>query len=162
MKKRAGKKYRPRPILRNPLNYVLEGLVPVKEHSSDLLDIKIKHTLSMAALIKGEATKDDMDRLIGMNNFVHALVKHGFGKDYVQFMDAGREAVYAVCSRGKAAGRFTCTEEEKEALRGLMELHDAQMDVITIKDLERAIAYVEHEARTGRMTPIKAEIPTDE
>jgi hypothetical protein len=40
------------------------------------------------------------------------------------------------------------------ALNGLMELHDAQMDVITIKDMERAIDIVNEEFRQRRMRPI--------
>jgi hypothetical protein len=39
-------------------------------------------------------------------------------------------------------------------LNAVMELHDAQLDVITIKDMEKALALVEAEYRAKKMRPI--------
>ena len=154
MRKRS--KYRPKPILQNPLGYVLESLTPVSQHDSYLIDLKIKNHMAMKNLTHGNATKDDMDKLIAMNNVTHALLRMGFGTEFKQYMDAGREALYAVCSRGAATKtKFLCRGPEITALNALLELHDAQMDVVTIGDMEKAIALVEHEQKTGKMIPIK-------
>jgi hypothetical protein len=154
MRKRS--KYRPKPILQNPLGYVLESLTPVAKHDSFLLDLKIKNHLAMKNLTHGIATKEDMDKLINMNNVVHALLRMGFGTEFKQYMDAGREALLEVCSRGaETKTKFLCRGPEITALNELLELHDAQMDVITIKDMEKAVALVELEQRTGKMIPIK-------
>jgi hypothetical protein len=40
------------------------------------------------------------------------------------------------------------------ALNTLMELHDAQMDAITVKDMERAFKIVDEEYKQRRMRPI--------
>jgi hypothetical protein len=154
MRKRS-KRYRPKPILKNPIGYVLESFSPVSEHGSYLIDLKVKNHLSMARLVKGEANRDDIDRLIVMNNIVHALLRMGFGTEFTQYMDTGREALYEVCSRGKAANKFLCRGSEITALNDLLELHDAQMEVITVSDVEKAIALVELEHRIGRVIPIK-------
>ncbi len=153
MRKRS--KYRPKPILANPVGYVLESMTPVAKHDSFLIDLKIKNHLAMKNLTHGVATKDDMDKLIAMNNVVHALLRMGFGTEFKQYMDAGREALLEVCSRGAATKRFVCRGPEITALNELLELHDAQMDVITIKDMEKAVSLVELEQRTGKMIPIK-------
>ena len=48
--------------------------------------------------------------------------------------------------------RFVPTAEQIKALQNLMELHDAQMDVITIKDMERALAFANTQFVNKRMT----------
>jgi len=40
------------------------------------------------------------------------------------------------------------------ALNELVELHDAQLEVINVKDVERAVALVENERKQKRMTSI--------
>jgi hypothetical protein len=41
------------------------------------------------------------------------------------------------------------------AINALIDLHDAQLGVLTVKDIDRAIALVERERRAERMTRIK-------
>ncbi len=41
-----------------------------------------------------------------------------------------------------------------QALNLVIELHDAQLDLCTVKDMERAIAIVAKEQALNRMTPI--------
>jgi hypothetical protein len=154
MRKRS--KYRPRPVLVNPLGYVLESMTPISQHDSFLVDLKIKNHLAMAALTHGRATKQDMDLLINMNNVTHALLRMGFGTEFKQYMDAGRNALYEVCSRGaETKTKFVCRGPEITALNALLELHDAQLDAITVRDMEKAVALVEHEQKTGKMIPIQ-------
>jgi hypothetical protein len=139
MRKRS--KYRPKGIIANPVAYVLESLVPVAKHESYLIDLKIKNSGAMNALLRGAATRDDMDALIAMSNITEALYKLGFGQEYGEVCIGGREAIIAITHRAVQHGRFVPTGPEIIKLNLLMELHDAQMDVITIKDMERALAY---------------------
>ena len=139
MRKRS--KYRPKGIIANPVAYVLESLVPVAKHDSYLLDLKIKNSAAMRALLVGEATREDMDTLIAMSNITEALYKLGFGTEYGEVCVGGREAIIGISHRAVERKRFVPTGPEINKLNLLMELHDAQMDVITIKDMERALAY---------------------
>ena len=41
MRKRS--KYRPKPVLLNPMGFVLESISPVASHTSFMLDLKIKN-----------------------------------------------------------------------------------------------------------------------
>ncbi len=152
MRKRS--KYRPKKVLVNPVGYVLEGMTPVGKHDSFLLDLKIKNHLSMSSLTQGKVTREDMDKLINMANIAEALYRLGFGADYKDVLQEGSSALLAIARRGAETNRFVLWGAEMKALNTLMELHDAQMEVITIKDMERAVALVENERKQKRMTSI--------
>ena len=149
------KKYRPKPILTNPVGYVLEGMAPVAEYGEYLVDLQIKHHRAVALLVRGEATRSEMDILINAANVADALVRLGFGGEYGDVLKAGQSALYEVASRGAGSGRFILRGEEMGAINALIDLHDAQLGVLTVKDVDRAITLVERERRAQRMTKIK-------
>lgn len=150
MRKRS--KYRPKGVRLDTIEYVTESLKPVAHHDSYLLDLKIKNSEAMVALLQGKATKQDMDILIAMSNIVEALWHLGFGKEYKEVTVEGRVAILNIVHRAVTTKRFVPTGEQIKALQTLMELHDAQMDVITIKDMERALTYAESQLRQRRAT----------
>ena len=152
MRKRS--KYRPKKVLVNPLGYVLEGMTSVAKHDSFLIDLKIKNHFSMTSLTQGKATREDMDKLISMSNITEALHRMGFGADYKDVLQEGSSALLAIARRGAESNRFVLWSTEMKALNTLMELHDAQMEVITVKDMEKAVALVENERKQKRMTSI--------
>lgn len=157
MRKRS--KYRPRGMLANPLGYVLESMTPVAKHESFLLDLKIKNHGAMTNLTQGKATREDIDALIAMINFVEALYRMGIGTEYKDVVQEGLDALRAVGKRGVESGRFILKANEMTALNTAMELHDAQMEVITVKDMEKAFAIVEGEYRARKMRPIVEKTP---
>lgn len=138
MKKRS--KYRPRRVLLDTMAFVRESLTPVAKHDNYLLDLKIVNSMAMASLMKGTATKRDMDVLVAMSNIVEALYELGFGRQYQDVATEGRYAILSIVYRAVERLRFVPTGEDIKRLNTLMELHDAQMDVITIADMERAIS----------------------
>lgn len=152
MRKRS--KYRPKGVLINPLGYVLESLSPVRTHDNFLIDLKIKNHDSMAALTQGRATRHDIDTLINMVNVTEALYRLGFGADYGDVVQQGLDALREIGRRGAQAGRFVVKAQEMTALNTIMELHDAQMEIITIKDMEKAIDLVHKEFARGKMVSI--------
>lgn len=152
MRKRS--KYRPKGVIMNPIAYVMESMTPVAKHDSYLIDLKIKNHSAMATLTKGQAVRADIDTLIAMANICEALYRMGFGTEYEDVVKHGSDALYAVGRRGAQTGRFILRAEEMTALNTLMELHDAQMDVITVKDMEKAFKIVDAEYRARKMRPI--------
>jgi hypothetical protein len=154
MRKRS--KYRPKRNLLNPVGFVLEGLTPVRAHASFMVDLKIKNHGAMAALMQGRAAKTDIDTLISMINITEALYRMGFGEDYGDIVANALTALRDVGARGADTGKFILKASEIKALNEAMELHDAQMDVITLNDMDRAIALVTKEFERGKMTPIVA------
>jgi len=152
MRKRS--KYRPKKVLLNPVGYVLESMTLLGRHDDTLINLKLKHHYAMTALTQGKAEKDDMDKLIGMANMTEALFRLGFGTEYKDIIALGNSALLAVSRRGAESNRFILKADEMSALNELVELHDAQLEVINVKDVERAIALVENERKQKRMTSI--------
>lgn len=151
---RKRSKYRPKPVLLNPVGFVLEGLTPVAKHDSFMIDLKIKNHSAMASLMRGQATRSDIDALIEMMNVTEALYRLGFGTEYQNVVSAGLEALYQVARRGAATNRFILRAEEIKALNEALELHDAQMEVIVLRDMEKAIDIVRKEHHKGAVRRI--------
>lgn len=149
---RKKSKYKPKGVRLDLIGYVIESLRPVAKHESYLLDLKIRNSAAMVALMRGEAVKTDMDTLIAMSNIVEALHQLKFGTEYKDVVIDGREALLSIVHRAVTTKRFVPTAEQIKALQGLMELHDAQMDVITIKDMERALAFANTQFKNKRAT----------
>lgn len=152
MRKRS--KYRPRAVLANPLGYVLEGMTPVAKHDQYLVELKIKNHLAMATLTKGLATREDINVLIATLNIVEALYRLGFGSEYADVVHNGLNALRDVGRRGADTDRFILKADEMNALNLVMELHDAQMELITIKDMDNAVNIVRKEYQQRKMRPI--------
>jgi hypothetical protein len=152
MRKRSS--YRPKRVLLNPVGYVLESLSPVTSHKSFMLDLKIKNHGAMSLLTKGNATLADIDTLIAVVNMTEAFARLGFGKDHSDVVRDGLQALHDVGKRGAVSGSFILKSSEMNALNSSMELHDAQMEVVTLGDMDKAIALVQEEYRLKKMTPI--------
>lgn len=150
--KKPRKTYRPKPKL-NTLIVVGENIRPVASHTTYLLDLRLKNSSAMAALLAGHATKKDMDMIVAMSNITYALQQLGFGKEHDEVATQGRIAIISIAHRATKVGRFVPTGPEIKALNELMELHDAQMDVITVKDMDRAIEYARRQERNATRLP---------
>lgn len=151
MRKRS--KYRPRPVY-NPVTYVLEGMRPVRNHPA-FTSLLIRNHAAAAALAQGKARKDELDDLIGLNNIVHALIGMGFGAEHADVAEQGKAALLCIARRGLDLGRFVPTGPELTAINALIELHDAQLDVITVRDMEEAIGTVFKTIRNKKATVIR-------
>jgi hypothetical protein len=149
---RKRSKYRPKGVIMDPMAYVKESLSPVE--ASYLLALRIRNHAAMMALTQGKATRDDIDLMIVMANMTEALYRMGLGRDYAEEVRQGLDALYEVGRRGASNYKFVLRANEMGALNTLMELHDAQMDIATVGDVDRALRMVREEKRLRRMIPI--------
>lgn len=140
--KKPRKKYRPKRILVDPVAHVLEGMAPITKHRGFLTDLRITNSAAMASLMQGTAKKMEVDRLIAMSNITEALQGFGFGEEYKDAAMDGQLALHNIVQRAARIGKFVPTGVEVRQLNMLMDLHDAQMDVITVKDMEKAVDFV--------------------
>lgn len=148
---RKKSKYKPRPVLINPMGYVMEMVATVTSHKQYLTSLRIRNHGALTMLTQGKATKQDIDLLISAFNITEALYRRGFGTDYKREVAAGQAALKAVAARGLELGRFILRAEEMNALNDMMTLHDAQLDVISVLDLEQAVVDVRREFFAGKM-----------
>jgi len=152
MRKRS--KYRPKPVVFNTMGYVKESLTPVSQHAGFMVDLNIKNHAAMTLLTQGQATPTDIDTLIQMVNICEALYRLGFGRDYGDIVVEGLAALRAVGRRGHETKKFILRAAEMNALNTILELHDAQLQTITLKDMEKAIFLVREDVRLKKTTPI--------
>lgn len=148
---KRNKKYRPRPVLRDPLGYVIEGMTPVPKYETYMVDLGIKTHAAMANLTQGKADKSDINRLISAANMTEAMYRRGFGKEYETELRTGIDALFEVAKRGASTKKFVLRASEMDAINTLLELHDAQLEIATLKDIERAMDLVQEELRNKRV-----------
>ena len=141
MRKRS--KYKPRQVFSDPVAWVINGFKPVSE-SGEAVSLKIKNHSALSDITQGQGDKNKVDVLIAAMNMAEALhiVNPALGKEYAPEIKAAQDAIYNMAKRGVAKGRFVFTGPEMQAMNTGMEVHDAQLDVCTIGELEAAIKYV--------------------
>jgi hypothetical protein len=111
----------------------------------------------MESLRLGKATKDEVDVLIGTFNMVEGLCRlnEKFGQDWSTEIREGQDALLAMSRRGLETGSFVCRVNELAAMNLVMQIHDAQLDSATVKDVELAVDIVNDDFRNRRARPIK-------
>lgn len=148
--KKPRKPYRPKGIRVDMISYVLSGLKPVLSHES-ATNMRIRNHAAMTALIKGTATKDDIDVLIFAFNITEglALVNPKLGSDWRAEIKAGQDALFDVALRGKARQWFVITGPEMAAMNLTMDIHEAQLEQATVLEIERAADLVHQRVKTN-------------
>jgi len=153
MRKRS--KYRPRVVLQNPLEFVLSGFKPVRDLPGVYIDVQIKNREALEQIRKGDATKENIDMLIGAFNITEALAIMGKGHDWLDEIKQGQDALLALSRRGVANGmRFIMTARQWEALKLVMDLHEEQLAHATVHDIEKAHNHVLAVIRQGKARAI--------
>lgn len=141
----------PRPVLKNPLKYVLDGLTPMRTMKEDVERLRIKNHGALQLIVIGRGKKEDVDVLIAATNMAVAIKDVcKLGGDYEADISAMHAAVYSMARRGIETGRFVFTGPELQAVNAGMEVHDAQIDICTVQEIEKACAYVKKEIGSGR------------
>lgn len=153
MKKRS--KYKPKGVRIDAVSWVLAGIKPFSSVDAST-DLRIKNHDAMDTLRRGSATRADIDMLIGVFNITEAYMRlrPELGADWAGEIQAGQDALRAVAQRGAKGGQFILKSSELVAMNLVMEIHDAQLDSTTVKDMEKALDIVQQEYRARRMRPI--------
>ena len=72
MRKRS--KYRPKPVLTDPVAYVVESSTPLVDHGTYVIDWKLKNHMAMETLMKGLAKKPHLDTVVAARNVTEGLM----------------------------------------------------------------------------------------
>jgi hypothetical protein len=141
MRKRS--KYRPRVMLQNPLEFVLSGMKPVRDLPGIFLDVQLKNRAALEQIRMGQATKDDIDMLIGAFNIAEALAINGLGYDWKDEINAAQNDLLELARRGVERNmRFIMTAKQWESLKLVIDLHEEQLAQATVYDIEKANDFV--------------------
>lgn len=152
--KKPRKAYRPKPVRVDPVGYVLTGMLPLEKVGSELIRLRLVNHGALAALTQGRATNEDFNLLISALNVTEALMMQELGAEYSPELKAGQDALRAIGERFKKIKRFVLRAEEMSALNLAMDVHDAQLEICTVSQIERAILTVRRVVTTGKATAI--------
>jgi hypothetical protein len=142
MRKRS--KYRPKKQLDDPVSWVVSGLKPMNDVSYTLV-LRTRNHDAMDKLRRGVATKEDIDTLIGAFNMTEGYkrLRPELGQDWSTEIRAGQDALLEVATRGLPSGKFILKASELVAMNLVMEIHDAQLDQTTVRDMEMAMDIID-------------------
>lgn len=151
--KKPLKKYRPRATIGDPIRYVLSGFARVADNNGEAVTLRIRNHGALAALVNGQGGQDDAAILLGAVDIGLSLVDRDIGGEYLDDLVDAYVALRALAWRGHTTGRYIFRAPELRAVQYAMEIHDAQLDVATVKDIETAVACCQIFARAGRIHP---------
>lgn len=152
---RKKSKYKPKGVRLDAITWVLNGFRNISETGDAVLNLKIKNHESIECLRKGVATRIDIDTIIGAFNIAEALARMKIGDDYAAEIKAGQDALLDVAKRGVSRDdKFILKAAELSAINLAMEVHDAQLEITTIGELEKAMDIVTKEIRMRRARPV--------
>lgn len=142
MRKRS--KYRPKGVRLDVMAWVKSGMLKAADvgGGSIILNTRIKNHNAVDLLRQGKADKEAMSIIIEALNVTEALAINRIGDEYRQEIKAAQDAIYACCQRAVKHSRFVLTGPELVALNTGMEVHDAQLEICTVAELEAALDYV--------------------
>jgi hypothetical protein len=142
---RKKSKYKPKGVRLDTVSWVLSGMKPFTSVSL-AVDIRIKNHVAIEQLRLGQADKENIDILIGAFNMMEGFGRMGIGTDWAEEIRAGQDALLSVAKRGVQRDmRFVATGPELKAINLAMEIHDAQLDVCTVRQLEQALDIVQED-----------------
>ena len=154
MRKRS--KYKPKGVRLDVATWVINGFKPVSATGSAVLDLKIKNHSALEALRTGQAKRYDIDSIISALNVSEALSRLGIGHEYKDEIKEGQDALLELSRRGiNREDRFVAKASELTAINYVMELHDAQLEITTIAQLEKALDIVMNEIKSRRARAIE-------
>jgi hypothetical protein len=150
--------YKPRPVRTDNLNWILAGMKKVGTLPTAGTALKLKNHEALDSILTGQGTKHDVDVLINAVNMAEALIRirHDLGADWATEIKAAQDAIYSMGKRGVEKGSFAFTGPEMTAVRVVMDVHDAQLDDCTVKEMEKALEIVHEEIRLKKCRPIIA------
>ena len=142
MRKRS--KYKPKPQLPNPVQWVLSGFAPMRENPH-AVSLKIKNHQAMHDMLNGEGNRDTFDLLVAAMNMAEALAivnPEKLGGHLREEIKAAQDALHSMDKRSLANGVFRFTGPELQAMNTGMEIHDQQLDTCNIAELDEAVKLV--------------------
>ena len=153
---RKKSKYKPRGVRLDNVSWILAGMKKVGTLPVAGVDLKLKNRGALDSILMGNGTRDHVDVLIAAVNICEALIRirDDLGVDWAKEIRAAQDAIYMMGRRGVEKSRFAFTGPEMTAVKLVMDLHDAQLDDCTVREMETALDIVHEEIRLKKCRPI--------
>lgn len=153
---RKKSKYKPKGVRLDAVNWVLAGMRKVGTLPTAGVGLKLKNHEALDSIMKGQGTRAHVDVLIHAVNMAEALIRirDDLGADWATEIRAAQDAIFTMAKRGVEKNRFAFTGPEMTAVRVVMDVHDAQLDDCSVKEMEKALDLVNEEIRLKKCRPI--------
>ena len=151
------KKYKPKPIRVDTMQYVKSGLLKVADVPVAGAKLSIQNHVSFDEIREGRGDSDHVDVLIKMVNIAEALAHLRLGHDWLPEIEQAQEAIYAMAQRGISGKSFLFTGEEMNIVLQVLELHDEQLRNCPVKTMEQALEVINKEYMHNKMRRIEPE-----
>lgn len=149
--KKPRKKYKPKGVIVDTMAWVQAGMKKVEAIGAGTT-LKIRNYDAMNNLRMGVATRRDVDGIVDAINMAEALCRRGIGEDWLPEINDAQDKLLELARRGVANNfKFIVRGPELIALNLAMEVHDAQLATVTVKQLETAINDVLETQRQKKM-----------
>ena len=154
MKKKS--KYKPRGVRYDNLSWIVAGMKKVGSLPTAGVALKLKNREALDSILTGHGTKEHVDVLISAVNMSEAMIRirDELGMDWKEEIKAAQDAIYTMGKRGIEKNSFLFTGPEMTAVKLVMDLHDAQLDDCSVKEMEQALFIVNEEIRLKKCRPI--------
>lgn len=148
-KRRPGKRFA------NPLGYVTEGMMLLKDHDDYATKWAVLARTAWFRITQGVGTHQDSNNVMAALNITQALKETLGYPDEPGDIPRAEQALIALCTRGNQLGKLTPKAEEIVAVNELLALHDDFLMCITVKQMEDALQYAKKQIGAGKATVIK-------
>jgi hypothetical protein len=156
--------YKPTGVRLDNLNWILSGMKRVGTLPVAGVALKLKNHEALDSILKGNGSRDHVDILIAAVNMAEAMVRirDDLGADWKTEIRAAQDAIYTMGRRGFEKNSFVFTGPEMTAVKTVMQLHDAQLDNCSVREMEQALDIVYEEIRLKKARPIIKQEETNE
>jgi len=137
--------YRPKRVLVDPVAWVINGFKPLSSIRDQHSTLLAKTHAAMDELVRGRGTRYHVDVMVDALNMAEALagVKRELGEDWKPEIEDAQVALKTMAERGICAGnRYIFRSEEMKAINLALQVHDEQLAICTIGQLEEAMHVV--------------------
>lgn len=152
--KKPRKAYKPKPVIANPVEHALTSVKLIKCDIDKAQNLVLPAYSSLVDLKEGNGTELHLNNLAYVYNRVEALWRLGFGKEHEKIMKSAKEAILSCSLRAVVVGGYRPTKQEIEAFEGLLDLHDALIEVVTVADLRKANQLIDRIVSSGGATHV--------
>lgn len=144
------KKYRPKPVLLNPIDHVVQGVKPPAPDR--VLKVQAINHGALHSLTRGKGTKADWDHVTWALNTALLLCELDVGAEYKDDVLAAMKAHNACGIRHVRGHNFGYTGPELMDVNRAMGMHDLQMPLVTVAEYESAQREVERRVMRGHIS----------
>lgn len=130
---RKRSKYRPRVVIYNTMEFVRFSVARAGSIVSSATHLKLELHEALAAMYRGEHTRDDLGLVLGSFHVGEVLCRKGISAKHWPVFD---EAITAMT-------QYTGSPEQLSVIARAVAAHDAQIDVATVGEIDAAVLEVE-------------------